>query len=358
MKFSKFFVFLLVLFVIAAVIYYFTTPSSNQIKLTGIVTGNEVIASPQVTGRLVKLNVDEGSVVKAGELIGELDPAELEAARDAAADNTRTLEARLTQSTTTRSLDDAQTAAALRQAEANVTAVTAQLAQARSTLSLDDTTYKREQGLLDKGVVAQQDRDNAYTAFLVAQDNVKALEDQVRAAQAQVSVAQANRQQVTVQESDMAATRSQIAQAAAQKNQAQTQLGYTKVFAPLDGIVSVRVARQGEVVQAGAPVVTILDVDHLWVQADVEEGYIDQIAFGQKFKVQLQSGDEMEGTVFFKGVENDFATQRDVSRTKRDIKTFEIKLSIPNPDRKLFAGMTAYVLLPTPPSERRGFHFY
>jgi HlyD family secretion protein len=55
-------------------------------------------------------------------------------------------------------------------------------------------------------------------------------------------------------------------------------------------------------------------------------------------------------------VENDFATQRDVSRTKRDIKTFEIKISIPNPDRKLFAGMTAYVLLPTPPSEHHGLH--
>jgi len=357
MKFSKFFVFLFVLFVIAAVIYFFTTPSSNQIRLTGIVTGNEVIASPQVTGRLMKLDVDEGSVVKTGQLIGELDPAELEAARNAAADNTQTLEARLTQSANTRSLDDAQTAAALRQAQANLTVTRAQLEQAQATLSLDEITYKRNQGLFDKGVMAAQDRDNAFTAYQVAQDNVKALEDQVHASEAQISVAQANRQQVSVQESDMAATRAQVAQASALKNQAQTQLGYTKVFAPLDGIVSVRVARQGEVVQAGAPIVTILDVDHLWVQADVEETYVDQITFGQKLTVQMASGDQVEGTVFFKGVENDFATQRDVSRTKRDVKTFEIKLSIPNPDRKFFAGMTAFVLLPSPPGEHRGFHF-
>jgi multidrug resistance efflux pump len=79
--------------------------------------------------------------------------------------------------------------------------------------------------------------------------------------------------------------------------------------------VSVRVARQGEVVQAGGPVVTVLDVDHLWVQADVEETYIDQITFGQKLPVRLPSGNTIEGTVFFKGVESDFATQRDVSRT-------------------------------------------
>ena len=148
-----------------------------------------------------------------------------------------------------------------------------------------------------------------------------------------------------------------MAQATAQRNQTSTQLSYTTLYAPIDGIVSVRVARQGEVVQAGGPVVTILDVDHLWVQADVEETYIDQIAFGQKLQVRLPSGNTIEGTVFFKGVESDFATERDVSRTKRDIKAFTIKVSVPNPDRRLFAGMTAYVLLPPPPGERRRFHF-
>jgi HlyD family secretion protein len=357
MKFSRFFVFLLVLLGIAAVIYYFTTPSSGRVRLTGIVTGNEVIASPQVTGRLMKLNVDEGSVVTTGELIGELDPKELEAARNAAADNTRTLEARLNQSADTKSLDDAQTAAALRQAQANLTAARAQLEQAQATLSLDEITYKRDEGLFEKGDMAAQDRDNALSAYQAAQANVKALEDQIHAAEAQVGVAEANRKQITVQESDMAATRAEISQASAQRDEAQTQLGYTKVYAPLNGIVSVRVARQGEVVQAGAPIVTILDVDHLWVQADVEESYIDQITFGQTLTVQMPSGDEVQGTVFFKGVENDFATQRDVSRTKRDIKTFEIKVSIPNPDRKFFAGMTAYVLLPPLPAEHRRFHF-
>jgi multidrug resistance efflux pump len=116
------------------------------------------------------------------------------------------------------------------------------------------------------------------------------------------------------------------------------------------------VARQGETIQAGGPIVTVLDIDHLWVQADVEETYIDQISFGQKLNVRLPSGNTIEGTVFFKGVESDFATQRDVSRTKRDIKTFEIKVAIPNTERRLFTGMTAYVLLPPPPAEHRRFH--
>jgi len=113
----------------------------------------------------------------------------------------------------------------------------------------------------------------------------------------------------------------------------------------------VRVAKQGEVVAQGAPIVVVVDVDHLWVQADVEESYIDDVQFGQVLSVRLPSGRTIEGPVFFKGVENDFATQRDVSRTKRDIKTFAIKVAVPNDGRRLFTGMTATVLLPPPPAK-------
>ncbi len=348
MRISKFFIFLLVLFIVAGVVYFLTTPRSKDIQLTGVITGNEVIVSPQVSGRLKRLLVDEGNSVKTGQLIAELDPAELIAARDAAAANVHTLQARLAQSGTTRSWTDEQTNASLRQAQAALTAVRAQLEQARATLWQADVTFKRQQGLFDQGVVAAQQRDDAEAAFRVAQAAVKTQEDQVRASEAQVAVAEANRKQVIVQSSDVQAVTAQLSQAIAQTRQAETQLGYTQIFAPLDGIVSIRAARQGEMVPAGGPIVTILDVDHLWVQADVEESYANQIGFGQKLKVRTQSGDELEGTVFFKGVENNFATQRDVSRTKRDIKTFAIKISIPNQDRRLFAGMTAYVVLPAP----------
>jgi len=357
MKVSRFFIFLFVLLIIAGVIYYFTTPRGNEIQLTGIITGNEVIVSPQVAGRLQTLLVDEGSQVKAGQLIAEIDPRDQEGAEKAAEDNIHTLQARLVQSAETRNMNDSQTSAALQQAQAALKATTAQLDQARATLWQTEQTYNRQKGLADQGVVSAQARDDADAAHRVAQANVNAFEEQVRAAQAQVRVAEANRQQVIVQGSDVAATRAQLAQSIEQKNQAAIQVSYTKIYAPLDGIVSVRAARQGEMVVQGGPIVTVLDVDHLWVQADVEESYADQIAFGQKLRVRLPSGNVIEGTVFFKGVENTFATQRDVSRTKRDIKTFSIKVSIPNTDRRLFAGMTAYVLLPPAANQRSGFHF-
>jgi len=62
--------------------------------------------------------------------------------------------------------------------------------------------------------------------------------------------------------------------------------------------------------------------------------------------VRLPSGAELDGTVFYRSVDAGFATQRDVSRMKRDIKTFEIRLRVDNRDRRLAVGMTAYVLLP------------
>ena len=110
----------------------------------------------------------------------------------------------------------------------------------------------------------------------------------------------------------------------------------------------VRAARPGEVVTAGDPLLTLIDPDDLWVRADLAESYIDRIKIGDTLTVRLPSGDEREGTVFYRGVDADFATQRDVSRTKRDIKTFEIRLRVDNTDRRLAVGMTAYVVLPTP----------
>jgi HlyD family secretion protein len=353
MKVSKFFFFLMGLFAVALILYVLTTPSSTQIQLTGIVTGTDEIVSPLVTGRLQKLLVDEGVEVKAGQLIAEIDPTELKAARDAAADNIQTLQARVQQSDRTLAMNDEQTAAAVAQAAASVTAAKAQLQQAQANLALNEVTYQRDQGLYAKGVIAEQERDTSEDNYKASQANVTALEDQVKASEAQLAVAQANRMQLQVQQADIVAARAQVAQSVAQKDQAQTQLGYTEIYAPIDGIVSVRAARQGEVVQAGGPIVTVVDIDHLWVQADVEENLIDSIQFNEKLKVRLPSGDQIEGTVFFKGVEGDYATQRDVSRTKRDIKTFEIKVAIPNEGRRLFTGMTAYVLLPSTETKRR-----
>lgn len=348
---KRFFALLGIVFVLALILYLTTTPKGKEIPLIGVVDGNEVIVSPQITGRMIHLTVDEGSEVKKGDLIAELDPAELQAAVAQDEAVIGSLEAKVRQSQATVGWTNDQTSAALAQAEANLTASRAQLEQARATLELDEINYKRSQALFDAAVASAQDRDQAEATLKAARANVQSLEQQVKAAAAALGVAEANRKQVVVQQADLASTQAQLRQARAARDQILTQLGYTKIYSPLDGIVSVRVAKQGEVVAQGSPIVVVVDVDHLWVRAEVEESYIDSIQFGQRLRVQLPSGNILQGSVFFKGVESDFATQRDVSRMKRDIKTFAIKVAVPNPGRRLFTGMTATVLLP-PPSKK------
>jgi len=351
----KFIGFIGVVFVLALIVYLFTTPRSRDIPLIGVVDGNEVIVSPQITGRIVRLTVDEGSEVKKGDLIAELDPAELQAGLAAAKANVAMLGESVHEAQNNVSLANETTGASLSQAEALLPSMRAQLDQAKANLWKDQSDLTRMQTLFDKGEVSAQDRDHADASVRMSQANVKALEESVKAQQAALAVAQANRKQVDVRRSAEAGTNAQLAQARASEAQVATQLGYTKIYAPIDGIVSVRVAKQGEVVAQGSPIVVVVDVDHLWVRADVEETYIDTIQFGQKLHVKLPSGDVIEGNVFFKGVENDFATQRDVSRTKRDIKSFAIKVSVPNPGRRLFTGMTATVLLPPSATKKSWF---
>jgi HlyD family secretion protein len=350
----KFLTFIAVISLITGVVYYFTTPSGAYIPLTGVVDGNEVVVSPQITGRIINLTVDEGSVVKKGDLIAALDAQELQATLSAAKANVDSLEAQVNEANHNYSWMNGQTDASVTEAAARVTSAKAQLGPARAQLARDQDDWKRMQQLFDKGEVSAQDRDHSEAAVKISQANVEALEEAVKAEAAAQTVAQENRKQVAARESAVNTTIAQLEQARASEAEVSAQLGYTKVYAPIDGIVSVRVAKQGEVVAQGSPIVVIVDVDHLWVHADVEETYVDSIQFGETLRVKLPSGDILDGSVFFKGVENDFATQRDVSRTKRDIKTFAIKVAIPNPGRRLFTGMTATVLLP-PPAKKSWF---
>jgi len=349
---KKFFGMLGVLFVIALVIYVTTTPHGSAYPLIGVVDGNDVVVSPQISDRIVKLYVDEGTEVKKGDLIADLDPAALQAQVAAQEAAINSLRAQVVQAQANLSLTDSQTAAALDVAQANYTGSQAQLQQAQATNELNDINMKREVSLYGSGVVAAQDRDSAVATFKASDANVRSLADQVKSQHAALDVAIANRKQVAVLRSQIVSIQAQLKQAVALKDQDETQLGYTKVYAPINGIVSVRVAKQGEMVQEGSPIVVLVDMDDLWVRADVPETYIDSVQFGQMMSVLLPSGRTVQGKVFFKGVEGDFATQRDVSRTKRDIQTFAIKVHLPNPEHRFFTGMTATVLLEPPSSAK------
>src|SRR5882724_10819364 len=95
---SKFFLLLAVLTVIAAIYYFFATDHTPEMVLIGTVDANQVVVSPRIMGRIEKLAVEEGTNVKAGDLIAELDSAELQAQREASAATIASLRSRVSQS--------------------------------------------------------------------------------------------------------------------------------------------------------------------------------------------------------------------------------------------------------------------
>jgi len=339
---------LLVLAVLAAAgnyIYTHTRPA--VLVLTGIVTTNDVVVSPQVGGQIGQLLVNEGDTVKKDQLVALINPDELRADTAYYAQNVQGLSSQVRQSEAALRYEQRQTADQIRQAESTLASIEAQVAAASADLEQVRVTFARTQDLSRRGVVSPQELDQARVAVSAAQGKLDALKKQVDAQRSTVAIARANAEQVAMRRSQVQASEHQQAAAAAQRTKADVRLRYAEIHAPIDGIVDVRAVRVGEVVNPGQPVVTLINPDDLWVRADVEESYIDRVKVGDKLTVRLPSGEEREGTLFYRGVDASFATQRDVSRTKRDIKTFEIRLRVDNKNRRLAVGMTAYVLLPT-----------
>jgi multidrug resistance efflux pump len=99
------------------------------------------------------------------------------------------------------------------------------------------------------------------------------------------------------------------------------------------------------VLNVGQPIVTIVDLSDTWVRAAIPETQADHIGLGDTLKVRLPGGTEVTGKVFYKAAEADFATQRDVNRRKRDIKTIVLKVRLDNPKGAYVPGMTAEVLV-------------
>jgi multidrug resistance efflux pump len=346
MKVNKILVFILVL-VAAAIAYYFlTTDRNNDTVLIGIVDANQVIVSSKVMGRIEKLYVDEGSKVKAGDLLAEIDSAELEAQRNSALAVITAYGSQVSATRATEQQTVGETNSGVVNAEARVAAAQAALAQAQADLARIQSDSQRTIELAKAGVASEQDRVRAEEQLKAQQALVISAQKNVDAAKADWHSASARTIQQRAAASNVAMNEAQLNSARAQLAEAETRLGYTKIYAPVSGTVSVRAARQGEVVNPGTPIVTLIDFNDTWVRVAAPETDARFIAVGDKLKVRLPAGQPIDGSVIFKAVENDYATQRDVSRRKRDIKTISLKLKVDNPDGALVPGMTAEVRLP------------
>ena len=258
--------------IIAAVVI--TRP--GPLVLTGIVTTNDVIVSPQVSGQLSTLLVKEGDTVAVNQLLATLSPDELRADQAFAAQSEKGLGDQVAVSEAELRYQQQQTADQIKQAEANLAATIAQQQEAAANLNIAKLSLTRSQAMLKAGAISDQDRDQAKTNYDVASARVDATTKQVESARAALSLAQSAAEQVAVRRGGVLAAQRGKAAASAQSTKADVRLAYTEIRAPIAGIVDVAAARAGEVVSPGQPIVTLINPDDLWVRADVEESYIER----------------------------------------------------------------------------------
>jgi HlyD family secretion protein len=343
---NRVFLLLGILALIGLAWYLFSTQHSEDLQLIGTVDANEVVVSSRIPGRIQTLTVDEGDDIKTGQLIATIESEDLAAARNAAQAASVSQQYKLLGSSDTERQTRGSTSSQVINAEAQLRAAKAALVQAQAQYEHQVADTSRTVALAKQGVMSAQAHDEAVTSLNAAKAAVDMAQENLSAAEASVTLAKANTIQAQAATKTVEATRGDMENAQALLNQAQVQLDYAHILSPISGKVNVRAARQGEVVAAGTPIVTITDLTETWIYAPLPETEADAVQVGDSLRVIMPSGATIQGKVIAKSAEADFATQRDVSRRKRDIKTIKLKLLIDNPGMKYVPGMIAEVYIP------------
>lgn len=341
------FLILMALLLVGSIIWYvLTVPRSGNLKLIGIVDADEVTVSSRIPGQIATLNVDQGDHVHAGELIATIQSQDLAAAAAAARATAAAAQFKVLESTATLHQASGQTTSQVANARAQLQVAEASLVQARANFHHQQAITKRTVALTHQGIESRQAGEEAETSLQATRAAVQGAIESVSAARAAVQTALANTNQARAAAQTVAASRAEMKNAQALLDQAEVELGYSEITSPVAGVVNVRAARQGEVISAGTPIITVVDLRQTWVYAPLPETQADAVRLGDKLRVVMPSGASLTGTVIAKLAVADFATQRDVSRRKRDIRTVQLKLSIPNPGMQYVPGMIAEVLIP------------
>jgi multidrug resistance efflux pump len=319
----------------------------HELVLVGVLDANDVVVTPRVQARLDSLLVDEGSVVKAGQLIARLESNELAAQAASVAATASSAIAQLSESRSSAAQVSGTTEATLAAAGARVASARATLARELAQLSQDSADYARAAALLKSGALAPADVERSNNTYRAQQAIVNARREEVGAAQADLTSAQQGTHAVAAARSQVATTEARVRGARADSIAAATRLNYAELRSPVSGTVQVLAARRGELVGPGTPVAVIIDPENLWVRVAAPETEAGAVAVGDSLPIRLPSGEMVKGRVISKGAEGEFATQHDVNSSKRDIRAIAMRVAIANPRHALVPGMTVSVVMPT-----------
>jgi HlyD family secretion protein len=343
---NRVFVILGLLMIGSLIWYLVTVRPTPDLQLIGTVDANEVLVNARIAGRIQRLTVKEGDYVKAGQVIAVIESDDLDAALKAAEATAASLRSKLNGNVETQKQNAGETQSATASAEAQVKVAEASVAQAKANLDHQQADTSRTIALAQQGIMSAQARDEQTTALQAAEAALTAAESSLTAAQAGLRQARAHELLAAVSERNVASSRADVANARAMADQARIEKSYAEVVSPVNGRVAVWAARQGEVVTMGETIVSIMDLSQTWIYAPLPETQADSVKLGDTLRVVMPSGGTLQAKIINKAAEADFATQRDVSVRKRDIRTIQLKMLIDNPDEKYVPGMTAEVYIP------------
>jgi HlyD family secretion protein len=376
--------------VIAGVLTYFLSESyyghgSLDIVASGHVEVTEVDLSFRMPGHVARMRVDEGDYVTKGQLLAELDQVPLLVRRDQAAAQLDEFQARLASLQLAIEMKESLLAAQLKQAEAGLSAADArykslkrgsraeEIAEAKAMRDKAKTEFEnrridfeRMKALYEQKIVsasqydaARASQEAALAAFNAAkeryklvkagprQESVQEGEADLAGYDAAVAAAEANSQEVDKMRLDHQALQAQRDQAKAALNLAEDDLAKSRLYAPFEGTVIVKDVEEMEFVQAGAPVLTVAQLNWVWVRTYIPETQLGRVYFGQEASVTSDTFPLriLPGVVSFISPEAEFTPKNVQTKEERVKLVYQIKVKVENPHQQLKAGMPVEVTL-------------
>jgi membrane fusion protein (multidrug efflux system) len=249
-------------------IYWYLYLSHYEDTDDAYVQGNVVQVTPQVAGTVVQVNVQDTQQVAPGQLLVALDPSDARAALD---------EAQATLAQTVREVrqtygNDASEQADIRFRQAEAARANAELVRAEQDLV-------RRRDLARRQLIAREDLTHAEQSVAVARSAAAAAASAVQGSQSQLAASRAITQGVQVSEHP------KVQAAAARVREALIALERTKLSAPVGGLVAKRSVQLGQRVAAGTPVLAIVPLDQVWVDANFKEVQLRGMRLGQPVKL-------------------------------------------------------------------------
>jgi membrane fusion protein (multidrug efflux system) len=255
---------LVVLGAIGYGVYWWLVLSHYESTDNAYVQGNVVQITPQIAGTVTAINADDTDSVKAGQVLVKLDPSDARVALNQA-------EAQLGQT-----VREVRTLFVNNGAlQAQVASREADLARARSEVARAQDDVSRREPLVQTGAVGKEEFNHALTQLQVAKSALAAADSATVAAREQLASNQSLTQGVSVEQHP------NVQRAAAQVRDAYLTLARTELRAPVDGVVAKRAVQLGQRVQAGTPLMSVVPLGNVWVDANFKEGQLRNLRIGQ-----------------------------------------------------------------------------